>query len=118
MWNDFKDNFKDKYTILLCGKVLIQLVQIAKPNYQDCSEINIFSKKTKPRRNQLFHRLLGLDKGEVFQAWDAQNRGEWESRVLGCLNFLSEQDFTSLADASLMSQVHEELWEAINDYQP
>ena len=118
LWNDFKDNFKDKYTILLCGKVLIQLVQIAKPNYQDCSEINIFSEKTKHQRNQLFHRLLGLGKREVFQAWDAQNKREWESRVLGCLNFLSEQDFTSLAEASLMFQVHEELWEAIYDYQP
>ena len=114
LWHEFQD--RDK--IPLYGNNLKQLVRLAKPNYRRCWEIKVFCKKTKHQRNQLFHRLLGLEKLDVFQAWDAQNRREWESRVLGCLNFLSEQDFTSLAKASLMSQVHKELREAITNYQP
>jgi hypothetical protein len=69
-------------------------------------------------RNQLFHRLLGLGKDEVFWAWDTYNQKEWESRVIGCLNFLSYLDFASLSESSLMFQVHEELKEAITSYQP
>ena len=114
LWHEFQD--RDK--IPLYGNNLKQLVRLAKPNYWHCQDIKVFCEKTKHQRNQLFHRLLGLGKREVFQAWDAQNKREWESRVLGCLNFLSEQNFTSLADASLMSQVHKELREAITNYQP
>ena len=116
---NYLNEFQGRPKIPLYGAKLDRLVQLAKPNYRkNCRDIIAFWDVAKPRRNQLFHRLLGLGKREVFQAWDAQNQREWESRVLGCLNFLSEQNFTSLADASLMSQVHKELWEAIDDYQP
>ena len=116
---NYLNEFQGRPKIPLYGANLDRLVQLAKPNYRkNCRDIIAFWDVAKPRRNQLFHRLLGLGKREVFQAWDAQNQREWESRVLGCLNFLSEQNFTSLADASLMSQVHKELWEAIDDYQP
>ncbi|PSP02553.1 MAG: hypothetical protein BRC51_11475 [Cyanobacteria bacterium SW_12_48_29] len=116
---NYLNEFQGRPKIPLYGANLDRLVQLAKPNYRkNCRDIIAFWDVAKPRRNQLFHRLLGLGKREVFQAWDAQNQREWESRVLGCLNFLSEQNFTSLADASLMSQVHEELREAITNYQP
>ena len=116
---NYLNEFQGRPEISLYGAKLDKLVQLAKPNYRkNCRDIIAFWDVAKPRRNQLFHRLLGLGKREVFQAWDAQNQREWESRVLGCLNFLSEQNFTSLADASLMFQVHEELREAIDDYQP
>ncbi len=68
-------------------------------------------------RNALFHQLLGLEEIEVFQAWDTQNQEEWETRVLGCLNFISGENFNSLQSASLMSQVHQELQNAIALYE-
>ena len=68
-------------------------------------------------RNALFHQLLGLEETEVFQAWQTSNQLEWEKRVLGCLNFISGQSFTSLHQASLMSVVHQELKDAIANYE-
>ncbi|MDJ0697201.1 hypothetical protein [Mastigocoleus sp. MO_188.B34] len=68
-------------------------------------------------RNALFHQLLGLEETEVFQAWQTSNQLEWEKRVLGCLNFISGQNFTSLQEASLMSVVHQELKDAIANYE-
>jgi hypothetical protein len=76
-------------------------------------------------RNSLFHNLEGLkDKEAVFKAWeisiDDEQEGKekmeqkWKNRVLGCLNFISEQSFTSpLEEASLMFKVHKELEKAI-----
>ncbi|MCT7963006.1 hypothetical protein NG791_20240 [Laspinema sp. D1] len=114
----YLNEFKDKSEIALYGHALDHLVQIKKPEYRHCSDINKFWDVAKEWRNQLFHRLLGLDKSELFWAWDTETLKEWENRVLGCLNFLAEQQFDSLAKASLMFQVHEELKEAIASYQP
>jgi hypothetical protein len=61
--------------------------------------------------------LVGLTKNEVYQAWKTNNKQEWEERVLGCLNFISGQQFTSLKKASLMSQIHEELKADLDKYQ-
>ena len=79
------------------------------------------------KRNDLFHQLKGLmGQEEVFENWRSKNEKKWEGRseekwkmrVVNCLNFISDQNFKSLEEASLMSQVHEELVEAIDRYQP
>jgi HEPN domain-containing protein len=73
------------------------------------------------RRNELFHQLGGLqDKDAVFAEWkspDEQLLDEqgWKDRVKNCLNFVSDQKFESIKDASLMVEVHKELERAIAD---
>lgn len=114
----YLNEFNGQPEIPLYGSVLDHLVQQSKTNYRECSDILKFWDVAKIWRNQLFHRLLGLGKDELFRAWDTWNLKEWENRILGCLNFLSDKDFASLAEASLMFQVHEELKEAITIYQP
>lgn len=114
----YLNEFKGESEIPLYGTSLDNLVQQAKPNYKHSLDIIKFWDVAKLWRNQLFHRLLKLEKKEVFMAWNTSNENEWKSRVLGCLNFLSSQDFASLSEASLMSQVHKELKEAISSYQP
>ncbi|NEQ64537.1 MAG: hypothetical protein F6K21_03345 [Symploca sp. SIO2D2] len=116
----YLNEFQGNSEIPLYSQTLDNLVQQAKPNYRDCVDILQFWNVAKIWRNQLFHRLLGLQKEEVFRAWGTSNytTREWESRVLGCLNFLSGKEFSSLSEASLMSQVHRELEEAIASYQP
>ncbi len=114
----YLNEFKGEAEIPLYGTSLDNLVQQAKPNYKHSLDMIKFWDVAKLWRNQLFHRLLGLGKDDVFGAWNTSNQKEWESRVLGCLNFLSSQDFASLSEATLMSQVHKELEEAISSYQP
>lgn len=69
-------------------------------------------------RNNYFHKLYGLQKEKLFGIWKAQDSLEWQNNVLECLNFISEERFTSLKDASLMSRVHEQLENALQSYQP
>lgn len=62
------------------------------------------------KRNNLFHQLEGFKKEDLYDAWKATDQLDWNDRVLQCLNFISEQAFTSpLEEASLMFQVDKEL---------
>ena len=117
-FQNYADQFVGKEVLPLYGYHLDNLMQTAKPHYRSCQDIQIFWDNTKGFRNQVFHRLLGLDQSAVFQAWKTNSFKEWENRILGCLNFISEQDFASLSIASLMETVHQELKEAIGSYQP
>ncbi|MFP4413263.1 hypothetical protein [Coleofasciculus sp.] len=74
-----------------------------------------FGEVTFDKRNQYFHQLFGLSEQDVFDAWDTDNRMDWEARVLGCLNFIAEPDspFTALDTASLMYLIQGKLEEAI-----
>lgn len=73
-------------------------------------------------RNNLFHRLEGLQEQELFEAWGTVDADSWITRVLGCLNFISGQDYQFLPfeqkeisneEASLMAKVHQQLESAI-----
>ena len=74
-------------------------------------------------RNDLFHKIEGLkDQDSVFKQWKYPDEEEfifkqWQTRVLNCLNFIAQDDlpqpFSSLEQASLMAQVHQELVKAI-----
>jgi hypothetical protein len=70
------------------------------------------------KRNNLFHQLEGFKKEDLYDAWKAIDPSDWKDRVLLCLNFISGQSFTPpLEEASLMSQVHKELKNAIAQYE-
>lgn len=113
-----QNNFEKYQTIGLYGNALFKLLQTAKPEYKTNNYIQIVWDDARKDRNSQFHRLLGLTEAEVFECWNTYNPNDWETTVLGCLNFVSEERFTSLKDASLMSRVHKELKNALQSYQP
>jgi hypothetical protein len=96
---------------------LYELIANIFPDWESNQNMKIFNKYTRDRRNNLFHQLSGMEESEVFKAWDTNNNMQWQSRVLGCLNFVSGEKFTSLKKASLMSDLHQELEEAIKNYE-
>jgi hypothetical protein len=119
-----------KQEIGLYGKSLFALVRESKTNWQSNPCIAIFcnpidqqyqGKDIFQERNNLFHRLEGLQNQELFNAWDVANKDEWIARVICCLNFIAKEDlpqeFTSLEEASLMAKVHDELVDAIARYE-
>jgi hypothetical protein len=101
-------------------KFPFNLLKEAKP---ECEvEGNIMSifvgetgKKVRDKRNELFHQLLGLKETDVFEAWDTTDKDSWKTKVLDCLNFVSDQSFNSLEEVSVMYKVHQLLNEMLND---
>ncbi|YAF99236.1 MAG: hypothetical protein AB3A66_27585 (plasmid) [Nodularia sp. CChRGM 3473] len=87
------------------------------PNWESNPDMKIFNNHTRNERNYLFHRLLGLKEEQLFEAWKTSNKENWNKRVLGCLNFVSGEKFTSLKKASLMYNVEQELQAAISNYE-
>jgi hypothetical protein len=99
-------------------KGIHDLVAMVLKNWQSSNDIKVFKNHTSRYRNTLFHNLRGLEKEEVFQAWNTENYSKWQERVLGCINFIADQkEFTKLQESSLMSSVHEEMKTAINNYE-
>lgn len=116
--NWFNINKNDYNSVGLFGKPLFALLEASLQNqWNQNQDIKIVRIDTIDERNFTFHSLRGLQKKDVFQAWKTDSREKWESRVLGCLNFVSGQNFVSLKSASLMTQVHEELVNAIARYE-
>lgn len=111
-------NFEKYQKIGLFGNALFKLLQTARPEYKTHPYINIVWDDARKDRNNQFHRLLGLTKAEVFDCWNTNNQNDWEKILLGCLEFISKERFTTLKDASLISQVHKELENALQSYQP
>ncbi|MBE9094721.1 hypothetical protein [Tychonema sp. LEGE 07203] len=113
--NWFDDNKHQRFgTVGLFGKPLFDLLKASySAEWNLNPHIQIFASNTRDERNSTFHSLSGLQEEDVFKAWNTKSREEWESRVLGCLNFVSQQKFVSLKSASLMAKVHDELVNAI-----
>ncbi len=127
-WFEKGKTGKYKQEIGLYGKCLFSLLRETNMNWQSNRNIALFCKPLDQyyqgkdifqERNNLFHRLEGLQEQEICDAWDAANKDEWIEIVLGCLNFIAEPKplFTSLEEASLMFKVHEELVSAIAHYE-
>lgn len=108
----------DRSSIFLFGDKLVTLFKLARPDFTENSDIQFCFGDTKHSRNQLFHGLEGLERREVFENWGCDNLENWESRVLGCLNFITGQGFDRLQHASLMSKVHQVIVDGIGNYQP
>jgi hypothetical protein len=111
------------------GKSLFALLKETYPNWSENRYIKLFcqplarnyaGKDIFNERNDLFHRLEGLQKDELFDAWDT-NETEWIEVVLGCLNFILNEHhsmgFNSLDEASLMARLHQELKDSIAIYE-
>lgn len=114
---------QDLYWFLTTRKTVDQ---IADHKQNKTLDIFIFGSQVFNKRNNLFHQLKGLmGREEVFENWRSKNEKQWgeqsekkwKMRVLNCLNFISDQNFKSLEEASLMAQVHGELVEAIERIQ-
>ena len=106
--------FNEKGTLVLSGFPLYALLRADRKNWKkECKDLSVFTDKIAPRRNKLFHRLLGLQTSELFEIWDVKDSVEWEARIFRYLNFVAEQkQFDSLIgmhEASLMARVHKEL---------
>jgi hypothetical protein len=115
---NFKIEFKEKSKLYLYGTKIDQLLQYNKPAAVEHEHLKYFFRTTREERNQIFHRLKRLREEGLFAAWGTNTSQQWQKRVIGCLNFLSDQNFTSLESASLMTLVHEELKTAIASYTP
>ena len=117
----WQKSFQDKRKIGLYGEQLYKLLKEARPEWEHHPDIKIVWEVAKDQRNNLFHRLEGLQESDVFEAWDTNNLEDWKKRILGCLNFIAKEDlskdFISLEEASLMAKVHEQLEKAIANYE-
>ncbi|MEC4887586.1 MAG: hypothetical protein SAL70_40695 [Scytonema sp. PMC 1070.18] len=117
---DKKKDMKEKKdnTIILYSNSLYNLLKNAKPECKNSNHImSGFWNTARKKRNSLFHRVLGLQEQQVFEAWDTKNKEDWKKKVLDCLNFVAEQQFECLQKASLMHQVHQDLEQALIDYE-
>jgi hypothetical protein len=76
-----------------------------------------WSDDCKKTRNGLSHRLGGISEDELFKAWgdDIQDRSQWQSRILACLNILTEKSFSTLNQASLFARVHDRIRKSIEE---
>jgi len=102
----------------LYGESLFKLLRESKPELKEHNDVKVIWKSAKSKRNDQFHQLLGLDEKEVFQAWGMNSQRSWETRLLNCLNLITNQShFKSIQKASLMSKVHNELEKAIAQYE-
>lgn len=117
--NWFNDNKHHRFgTVGLFGKPLFDLLKASySAEWNLNPHIQIFASNTRDERNSIFHSLSGLQEEDVSKAWNTKSPEQWEARVLGCLNFVSQQKFVSLKSASLMSKVHQELEKAIDRYE-
>ncbi|HBL13351.1 MAG TPA: hypothetical protein DD379_18510 [Cyanobacteria bacterium UBA11162] len=113
-----KDKTKNQESVGLYSFNLYELLRQSRKCEKD-PRINVVWKIAAKWRNKYFHQLLGLQAQTVFDAWDTQHQADWEAKILDCLNFIIEPKppFTSLKEASLMSQVHKELDKAIEQYE-
>lgn len=118
---EHKAKLEQDGVVILSGFPLYALLRAAKPSWKkDCKEITDFIEKIAPTRNKVFHRLRGLEIDDVFEAWLIDRTKAIEEKLMildekisKYLNFVSDQNFKSLKDTSLMAKVHRELVEAI-----
>lgn len=104
--------------ICLYGSGLDQLVTTTLPEISTNSAWNHFFFSTKTWRNRLYHRLIKLPEGDLFNSWNVNNQQDWENNILYLLNSLSQQNYTNLKTASLMAIYHEKIKKNINKYRP
>jgi hypothetical protein len=129
-----KANNQPKEEIGLYGKASFALLREARrQDWSTNPNISLFCKTLDrnysgndifDERNNLFHRLEGLQEKELFEDWDASDSDTWIARVLGCLNFISGQNYQFIPferretydeAPSLMVQIHQALEKAIAD---
>ncbi len=122
-YKDHKQKLIEQGDVILSGFPLFTLLRSAKPNWKkDCNELTSFIEEIAPARNKIFHRLKGLKIDDVFHYWLIPTEKTYEDKIqllenklLSYLNFVIDQKFVSINDASLMAKVHDELVNAIEN---
>ena len=104
--------------IELKGWVLRDLLAAAIPEAERSEDFKAFWNSAREKRNNLSHRLGGLEKKKLFQAWgkDIKDAEQWQHRILNCLNLLTGES-KSLSQASLFSEIHRQVVHAIANYE-
>ena len=99
------------------GSLRREILETVVANARQVSFQYFWSDDCQNKRNELSHRLGGISEQEVWSAWgaDIQDRSQWESRILACLNILSGQSFKTLDRASLFAKVHDRIRRSIEE---
>ncbi|OBQ45373.1 MAG: hypothetical protein AN484_02035 [Aphanizomenon flos-aquae WA102] len=97
------------------GCLLKDLLKEAIPETKNSIDFKAFWKSAKYARNYFSHRLGGLAEQDVFTAWgkDITDSQQWQKRILNCINLVTGESFSTLYKASLFSQIHKQVLEAI-----
>lgn len=100
--------------------IMQRLIEADSYEIRHNNDFRSFWTNAKIQRNNLFHRIGGLTQKDVFKAWgdDINNQCQWETRILNCLNLVTENKFQSLTQASLFASSHQRVKQAIAAYQP
>ncbi|OBQ27998.1 MAG: hypothetical protein AN483_17850 [Aphanizomenon flos-aquae MDT14a] len=124
-WPLIKKSISQKYSSLeyhfngqeteLRGKLLQDLLSFVIPETANSIDFQAFWYSAKTARNTFSHRLGGLAEQDVFTAWgeDITDSQQWQKRILNCINLVTEKSFNTLSEASLFSQIHKQVLEAI-----
>jgi hypothetical protein len=106
--------------ILLYGKYLYTLFGVVRDEYRDkCTDLKRFwaDDGISEKRNRIFHQLQGVSKEQLSEFWEVSTISDWECKMVRFLNFISQQEFKSLEEVSLMARVHDELVKAIESFE-
>ena len=124
-WPLIKKSISQKYSSLeyhfngqeteLRGKLLQDLLSFVIPETANSIDFQAFWYSAKTARNTFSHRLGGLAEQDVFTAWgeDITDSQQWQKRILNCINLVTRKSFSTLYKASLFSQIHKQVLEAI-----
>ncbi|MBD2667231.1 hypothetical protein B6N60_04844 [Richelia sinica FACHB-800] len=104
-----------KTEVKLQGWLLEDLLNEAIPETANSIDFQKFWNSAKDARNNFSHRLGGLAEEDVFEAWgeDIINSEQWQKRILNCINLVTGKSFKNLSQASIFSQIHTQVLEAI-----
>ncbi|QIZ71670.1 hypothetical protein [Oxynema aestuarii] len=115
-----KHKFERHQKIGLYGDPLYDLFKEARTEAKNHPDIKVVWEVAKSERNNLFHRLDGLQESELFGIWNTATEIDWKARLLACLNFIAKDElaepFSSLEEASFMAQLHDRLREKIASF--
>ncbi|MFB2646426.1 hypothetical protein ACE09Y_09175 [Raphidiopsis sp. BLCC-F218] len=110
-----------KREVNLQGYLLEDLLNLAIPETANSIDFKAFWGRAKDARNYFSHRLGGLEKQDVFTAWgedkDITDSPQWQKRILNCINLVTGKSFKTLSQASIFSQIHTQVLEAIEKQQ-
>ena len=104
-----------KTEVNLQGLLLEDLLKEAIPETKNSIDFQAFWYSAKTARNTFSHRLGGLAEQDILTAWgeDITDSQQWQKRILNCINLVTGESFSTLYKASLFSQIHKQVLEAI-----
>jgi hypothetical protein len=95
------------------GPLRREILEILNEESQQVDFQCFWSEDCQNARNRLSHRLGGISKKEVVNAWGTNDSSQWAARILACLNILTGKSFKTLQEASLFAKVQDEIKRSI-----